>query len=439
MHAIRILPGCSGSLAARSALFRTGYQPTSTSFSRLQFVRLFSQNVTPKDAAAIVIGAGPAGIAVVGNLLEQIKDDGKIVWIDEQFQGGRINRFYREVPGNTAVKLFVDYAEALKPFQHILKTEHKPNAITALEKLHQDGTCSLSYAGDMLNLLTAGLKQHPRVQAVQAKANFAYFDPQTKFWTLTTTSTPSSVTAPLVVYCTGAFPSTAPLPLSSPPMIPLDTALTPTILSTTIPRDQHFTIGVLGGSHSAILVLMNLYKLRTISHSLLKIKWFTRHPTLRYAVPKDGYIQYDNTGLKGRAAEFGRTQLDGDVLLTSEAGRYITRIDCSGGKEKEWALLERELKDCQGVVQAVGYTPAPVPEVRIGDGKEAVKLGKDARTGAFHVEGEKGKQIGLFGAGIAFPEEVDTPEGEREYAVGMWKFMKFLKRVVPEWVGGSGA
>ncbi|VBB73189.1 Putative protein of unknown function [Podospora comata] len=439
MHAVRILPSCSGSFTARSVLIRDQRQRMISSFSAGQLVRQFRQIATPKDAAAVVVGAGPAGIAVVGNLLEQIKDDGKIVWVDEQFQGGRINKFYREVPGNTAVKLFVDYAEALKPFQHILNTAHKPNAITALEKLPQSGTCSLSYAGDMLNLLTVGLRQHPRIQTVEGKATSAHLDPQSKRWTLTTTSESSLTTSPLVVYCTGAFPSTTPLPPSSPPTIPLDTALTPSILSTTIPRDQPFTIGVIGGSHSAILVLMNLYQLTTTSHPLLKIKWFTRHPTLRYAVQKDGYIQYDNTGLKGKAAEFGRTQLDGDVLLTSDAGKFITRIDCSGGKEKEWALLEKELKDCKGVVQAVGYTPAPIPEVRIGDGKEVVKLGKDARTGAFYAEDGEKKPIGLFGAGIAFPEEVDTPEGEREYAVGMWKFMKFLKRVVPEWVEGSRA
>ncbi|KAK0671437.1 pyridine nucleotide-disulfide oxidoreductase-domain-containing protein [Cercophora samala] len=439
MHVLRIFPDCSSSFATRSVLIRKLPRCTNSYLSSGQLVRRYHENATLKDAAAVVVGAGPAGIAVVGNLLEEVKDDGKIVWVDEQFQGGRINKFYREVPGNTAVKLFVDYAEALKPFRHILNTAHKPNAITELEKLPQSGTCSLSYAGDMLNLLTAGLRQHPRIQTVEGKATSAHLDLESKRWTLTTNSQPSSIIAPLVVYCTGAFPSTTPLPSSSPPIIPLDTALTPSILSTTIPRDQPFTIGVIGGSHSAILVLMNLYRLATTSHPLLKIKWFTRHPTLRYAVQKDGYIQYDNTGLKGKAAEFGRTQLDGDVLLTSEAGKFITRIDCSGGKEQEWTLLEKELKDCQGVVQAVGYTPAPVPEVSIGDDKPLVKLEKDARTGAFYVEGEKQKPIGLFGAGIAFPEEVVTPEGEREYAVGMWKFMKYLRKVVPEWVEASKA
>jgi hypothetical protein len=45
----------------------------------------------------VVVGAGPAGIAVVGNLLER-QLGGKIVWIDPFFDGGRVNRKYREVP-----------------------------------------------------------------------------------------------------------------------------------------------------------------------------------------------------------------------------------------------------------------------------------------------------------------------------------------------------
>ncbi len=45
---------------------------------------------------AVVVGAGPAGIAVVGNLLEQKKSP--ILWVDDLFQGGRLNKCYREVP-----------------------------------------------------------------------------------------------------------------------------------------------------------------------------------------------------------------------------------------------------------------------------------------------------------------------------------------------------
>lgn len=57
--------------------------------------RLTEENSLRKYEA-VVVGAGPAGIAVVGNLLEQGKSP--IFWVDDLFQGGRLNKFYREVP-----------------------------------------------------------------------------------------------------------------------------------------------------------------------------------------------------------------------------------------------------------------------------------------------------------------------------------------------------
>lgn len=45
---------------------------------------------------AIVVGAGPAGLATVGTLLDE--DVKPILWVDEKFQGGRLNARYREVP-----------------------------------------------------------------------------------------------------------------------------------------------------------------------------------------------------------------------------------------------------------------------------------------------------------------------------------------------------
>lgn len=49
-----------------------------------------------RKCAAVVVGAGPAGVAVVGNLLE--RQLGTIAWIDPSFESGRVNRKYCEVP-----------------------------------------------------------------------------------------------------------------------------------------------------------------------------------------------------------------------------------------------------------------------------------------------------------------------------------------------------
>jgi hypothetical protein len=46
--------------------------------------------------AAVVCGGGPAGITVLGNLLE--RKLGPVLWVDDLFEAGRVNKSYREVP-----------------------------------------------------------------------------------------------------------------------------------------------------------------------------------------------------------------------------------------------------------------------------------------------------------------------------------------------------
>ena len=66
--------------------------------------RAFMSSGQGTQYEAVVVGAGPAGITCVGNLLE--RQLSPILWIDDDFNGGRINKMYREVPSNTKVKLF---------------------------------------------------------------------------------------------------------------------------------------------------------------------------------------------------------------------------------------------------------------------------------------------------------------------------------------------
>jgi hypothetical protein len=217
------------------------------------------------------------------------------------------------------------------------------------------------------------------------------------------------------------------VPESSPELLDLDIALKPSALEKFIPADKEVTVGVVGASHSAILVLKNLLALAQQTHPTLRVRWFARSPTLKYAVYKDGWILYDNTGLKGEAAQFAREQLDGEKLVASDAGKVITRVDCSGGLEQEEVAMERELPHCDYVIQAVGFTRDELPSM-----KQLVEFNNE--TGGF-TDPKTGSTVpGLFGAGIAFPEKVVDPEGNVEYAVGFFKFMKFLNRVIPEWV-----
>jgi len=55
----------------------------------------------------LIVGAGPAGVAVACTLLDG--GSSPTLWMDPAFQSGRLAN-YTEVPSNTKVSLFVKYA-----------------------------------------------------------------------------------------------------------------------------------------------------------------------------------------------------------------------------------------------------------------------------------------------------------------------------------------
>ncbi|KAL4883655.1 pyridine nucleotide-disulfide oxidoreductase-domain-containing protein [Aspergillus karnatakaensis] len=389
----------------------------------------------PQRCAAVVVGAGPAGLAVVGNLLE--KQLGKIVWVDPYFQAGRVNRSYREVPSNTKVALFQAYATAVQQFRSVIGSTRIPNAFTTMAKLDQEKTCHLHHAADVVRALTDGIVKMDQVHACRGHVTAANLD-YTRSWTVRIQDAESlgelEFRTSRLILCTGSSPTQVPIPEheNGVQRLDLDVVLKPSELASTLPRDSPSTVAVIGASHSAILALLNLFDLARTSHPNLRIKWFTRHP-LRYAEYKDGWILRDNTGLKGQAADFARQQLEDSALPTSEAGQFITKIDCGGGQEKETAQYQRHLPSCTHLTQAIGYTRDPLPELSINRTLLASDdLTWDSSFGGF--TDRSGRVVpGLHGAGIAFPERVVDPYGNVEHAVGFFKFMKFLKRVTPMW------
>ncbi|PNS18656.1 hypothetical protein CAC42_5195 [Sphaceloma murrayae] len=386
--------------------------------------------------AAVVVGAGPAGICAVGNLLERKVNP--ILWVDDEFNGGRVNRNYREVPSNTKTKLFIDFAEALTPFKQVIEKTPSPNAIDRLRDLNQDKGTQLGNAADMLVMLTRGLMHTPGVEVRKGRVNSASVDSH-KGWTVQVSlsghdspapSQSTTVIADRVVLCTGSSPSEGPLPVDIPGMssIHLDTALSPSLISDLIPKDKPTTVSVIGASHSAVLVLMNLSQLALNTHPNLKIKWFTRH-ALRYAEYMDGWILRDNTGLKGDAATWAKNNLEPEKLPSSPIAKCITPI--AYAKDEEIEAYKKHLPGSDYYVQAIGYSRDPIPQLKRGVGTlDDVKY--DHSTGAF-ADGKGEKVPGLYGAGIAWPERVTDPYGNVEYAVGFFKFMKYMKRVSCDW------
>ncbi|GAP83631.1 hypothetical protein SAMD00023353_0500130 [Rosellinia necatrix] len=426
-------------LAVRPLLFQYGKD---------SIHRFYSAASLP-STSAVVVGAGPGGITVVGNLLEHgaelQTDQRKLVWVDPHFQGGRVHSRYREVPSNTKVGLFVQFANDVSPFKAIVGATPKPNALTALQELPQDRGCRLSYAADMCLMLTDGLAAHPQVQSHKGKVTGAALDERTNVWKVTFDDG-GHVTTSKIALCTGSGPVSKTLPgieklyEQSLSPVDLDVSLTPSLLTKALDPAADTTVAVVGASHSAILVLINLVNLANSTHPHLRVKWFTRNK-LRYAEYMDGWILRDNTGLKGQAAEWARQNLDDEAFPSSAVSKVITKV-WTAGKEEE--VYKAEMPGCTHIVQAVGYVRNPLPRFEVvrkdGGAAEPLQLEYDNLKGRFYetggpkVDHEKKYVPGLFGAGIAFPERVTDPHGNVEYAVGFWKFMKFVKKVVPDWV-----
>ncbi|KAL2263393.1 hypothetical protein VTK26DRAFT_7032 [Humicola hyalothermophila] len=305
----------------------------------------------------------------------------------------------------------------------------------------------------MLKMLSDGLRQHDRVEAIPGLVRRASQNNKTRKWAVEIEPeailTDIQVTAPMVVYCTGSRPHVEPLPRdpddpdgSRRTTMSLETGLSPSRLRKVLPSAEPRTVAVIGDSHSAVLVLQNLFYLAAMSHTRLRIRWFTHTAHLRYAEldEAEGVVLNENTGLRGEAARFARAQLEGDTLLRSDAGAFITRylLPPAPAGERE-AVLADGLRGVDFVFQAAGFTRNRLPDTRpdlvLPVGKPRVLEFNPLAGNFFPRALGPGRAIGLFGAGIAFPEMQLTPAGApRQPAVAVWKFMDFLQRAVPRWV-----
>ncbi|KAG0140149.1 hypothetical protein CROQUDRAFT_136845 [Cronartium quercuum f. sp. fusiforme G11] len=381
--------------------------------SALRALRSFSHDPVDIYDAAIV-GAGPAGLTAISNLLD--KGSSKVSWIDPLFQAGRVGEMYREVPSNTRTKLFLNYVTVSPTLSNLVKHASTPNAYTVMESLDPEKGCQLSYAADLIVFLTQELMKqrqdsiHPfkgLVRMMESENNQPWrldVDPKAS------NDSPISLRAHKVVLATGSAPVHPP---SSPiPILDLDIALSPSRLRHYLAQlEPDTTLAVIGSSHSAILAIKNITDIST-RHWILH---FYRS-SLKFAEQKDGWILYDNTGLKGLAADWAR-----EVYPTLT---QIKRVRLSGKPEEEKRVYEQELKSCTRVIYAIGYSHNPYPRVMV-DGLQS-SLDWNPINGNFGIPH-------LYGCGIAFPEKVKDPEGNVESAVGFWKFMRFVKRVSEDW------
>lgn len=334
-----------------------------------------------------VIGAGPAGIAAVGKLLDHGIGGGEIAWIDPEFGAGDIGGKWRAVPSNTRVRLFMDYFNAVPSFRF---TDAPAFELTALDPQQ---TCPLGVIADPLVWVSDQLRR----QVTPMRATATELRLHDRRWTVRTER--GRITSRNVILAVGAVPRK--LNHRGLEEIPLEVALDPARLGRVVLDGA--TVAVFGSSHSAMIALPNL-----LATPLRKVINFYRSP-LRYAVYLQDWILFDDTGLKGQAAAWARENIDGS---------YPDRLDRCHVSSAEFG---ERLGECSRVVYTVGFERRRLPAT-----PQWGPLEHDARNGILAP--------GLFGVGIAFPEYRSDPLGSGEYRVGLYKFVQLLDEVLPLWL-----
>jgi hypothetical protein len=345
------------------------------------------------NAMWTIVGAGPAGIAVLGLLLDLGVAPDKIAWIDPEFDVGRLGQYYYTVPGNATTKMYIEYLSACQAFQ-----ECAPNALDDLRKLELMTAYPLHVIIDPLRQITECIKS--KVHAVHGKIKSLHFD--NNLWHVATEN--NHFDSYYVVLATGSHPKELNYPVAH--KIPLDLALNKSYLAQSVRNTD--TIAVVGSAHSAMLIL------KFLSESQVgRIINFYKNP-LVYIIDHGTWVEHQQEGLKGSTAEWVKN------VLEKNPPANLLRIFNTPEALEAW------LPVCNKIVYAVGYEANQLPPI---NGK--TELIYDDISGVIAPR--------LFGIGIAFPEKYTYPDGSSEYRVGLKFFMEYAQRVVPQWMATKAA
>lgn len=332
-----------------------------------------------------IIGAGPAGIASIGKLLDAGIAAKDISWIDPAFKVGDFGEKWANVDSNTKVKYFTQFLAHCEAFK--LDTSQ-----FELFSLNPEHTCKLNAMGDCLQVISDRLQETVQIK----KGRVSHLLPNGGNWSIEVDD--DILQSSNVILAFGSEPNQA--LYDHIPTIDMVTALDADKLANEISCDD--VIAVFGSSHSAIMIIRD-----AIAAGAKKVINFYRSP-LRYALEMDNWILFDNTGLKGKTAQWAKQHIQKQPHPKLE--RYYSDDD----------TVSTYLPQCTKAIYATGFhrRTLTVP------GCEG--LDYNDKTGIIAP--------GLFGVGIAFPEGKTDPLGNFELNVGLWKFMVYLDRVLPLWL-----
>lgn len=357
-------------------------------YSKKLFLILFFQLICSHPLHTLhvewtVIGAGPGGISAISSLLANNINPKTILWIDEEFNAGRLGKFYSNVPGNVPAKNFLSFFFSCQDFK-----KHLGTSLQDLRSCNPEEHCSLRYIIKPLQAITNGFRkdifsEQDRVIRLTRNKTTKQWDIKTKRGLVHKSTN--------VILAIGSQPKSLYYP--GPQEIPLDIALDLKKLHQHIhPND---VVAVFGASHSAILVLEAL--------SNVPIKTIINF----YKKPLIYYIPF--AGLKGQAAQWAKTVLEknppSNLFRFFASDEHVAKI----------------IPQCTKVIYAIGYErndTSFIPKISLTT--------FNPETGIIRNN--------LFGIGIAFPEEFIDSFGKTEKRIGILSFMHFAKKNVPLWI-----
>jgi thioredoxin reductase len=366
-----------------------------------------------KVAEYVIIGAGPSAICAIPNILNSGVSKTDIIWIDPQFKVGDFGTVLSvgsSVPGNTTVKNYQKVNKEI--YKMVPECAPQQNQIFEIDRLQPNFICSLKIATDPMQHITNELRKV--VPSVEGRViNILTTREGLTLEIKLSNGTSKYIKSKRVIIATGAKPKTLKLPTvhNEITMIDPNVVFIQTSLSDYLCRHPSITtVAVIGSSHSAALATMHLLK------AGLTVKQFM-NKAYKYATPcisPNGakYTRDDNTGLKGDVAKFTRKLFD-DIKL--DTGEHKGKLRFYIGKDQQEAnrLLEKHLFGCSYAVATIGYEPSNTLQV---NNMPLSTLTHNNKTTEF-------KEVkGLFGIGIAYPQEVKSISGEIEPAVGVGKF-----------------
>ena len=392
-------------MSAIKAAVRTVAHPFSTT---IQPTTAGTTSLPPPPASYqwAVVGAGPAGIACVGQLLDQGVPAASILWLDPSFAVGDFGTAWRNVSSNTTVGLFKRFYKQCRAFHYSgSDARGRPYAI---EGRGDKETCLLEVAAEPLRDITERLRQTvTSVQGEVARVEQHEQHYQIQLASSSAASSSAPFLANQVILASGSQARDALSMHKAHPqisVIPLTTALDPQQLAQVVqPSDR---VLVVGSSHTAVILIRTLLERTSAAH----VYNAYRDP-LRYALYMDDWILFDDTGLKGDTARWSREHLHGEHIPR------LTRL------YSDDAHLSAVLPAVTKVIYATGFE------------RRNIARGIEDLGAGFSYNPHCGIIApGLFGCGIAFPEQKTDRYGNVELRVGLWKFMVYIESVLPLWM-----